>query len=287
MRFRRHTEISFSTTSTSKSPDHSLPRTQLPAFFNIPLTPIMSFYPPFQPRLPIPQRLSTSRTRKSLRRISIFPNYRPNLPTSNASCARFRLWRKDFTTREKQLLQIKTLEERIFQQTEEAQQTAKQQCALFALRAKVHKITVACEQLVNDLCPVSSILRVIQHRPAAMISTNSPSIDLHIHARCIAYNANTTFLELESRPSSLFPLTSPPSPTPTSAPSSCSSTPRLLVEISTYFPIDETATLHHGQIEDVTNSCFDGGWCYRALRNSLKTRRPGGRLRIRRRKLTH
>jgi len=91
-------------------------------------------------------------------------------------------------------------------------------------------------------------------------------------------NSNTTYLELESRPSTPFSLSLTPSLTPSTAPSSRPTTPPLMVE---------TATLYHGQIEDVTNSCYHGGWCYRALRNSLKTRRPGGRLRIRRRKTKH
>jgi hypothetical protein len=245
----------------------------------------MSFYPPFQPRLPLPMRRSHSRAQKSLRRISIFPNYRPNLPTSNTSCARFRLWRKDFTTRERQLAELKALEEETYRQIDDAHKTAGLQRAVFVLRAEVHKISVALEQITQD--PRPELLTLTVREPAAKSLPDFPPIDLRVHARYIACNSNTTYLELESRPSTPFSLSLTPSLAPSTAPSSRPTTPPLMVEISTHFPIDETATLYHGQIEDVTNSCYHGGWCHRALHNSLKTRRPGGRLRIRRRKTKH
>jgi hypothetical protein len=172
----------------------------------------MSFYPPFQPRLPLPMRLSCSRAQKSLRRISIkFPNYRPNLPTPNTSCVRFRLWRKDFTTRERQLAELKALEEETYRQIDDAHKTAELQCAVFVLHAEVHKISVALEQITQD--PHPELLTLTVREPAAKSLPDFPPIDLCVHARYIACNSNTIYLELESRPSP-FSLSLTPSLTP-------------------------------------------------------------------------
>ena len=228
----------------------------------------MSHIPPFQPRCPLPTLEITTRKWKSIRRIKIFPNYRIHLPTLNGPCARLRLWRKDLAAREQQLKQLKSLKEDIDKLAEVASKTSTElQRVLFCQRAQVHQISISFG-LVQEGSRSESPIPV--HLPPRSTNAEPPSLtrtNVHIHPRYIATtHANPMYLELLSCPSS--PVLAPSLlPTPTASPSYPSPS-------SPCITASDTASLHLGQIKDVMYSYFDG-YCYTALRRSLKKRRPG------------
>jgi len=238
----------------------------------------MSTYiiPPFQPRPSNPPRRSISRNWKSLRLLHIFPYRRRNLPNSNAPCARFRLWRKDLTAREKQVELLKALEKETYQQAETLQKTVELQRVVFRLRAQVHQISVSFAQTANNIVeeyqPESSLLLV--SKPTATSSSNRLPIGFHVHPRYIP--SKTMYLEIVSCPSS--PL-SFPSPSTSSAPSPTSPlfqpyTPEI---VPCSPSADETATLHLANITETLNIFFNDDYCYRALNSSFKKRKRGHR----------
>jgi hypothetical protein len=280
VRFRTHTKFPFSTTPTSKNlRSFSATNTIISLFQHstntdhVLLPPISTSPSPSH----APFTFKSTEIPASYQYLSQLSPEPTNI--QHLMCS-FSLMEEGLHNKGRQLAELKALEEETYRQIDDAHKTAGLQCALFVLRAEVHKISVALEQITQDPCP--ELLTLMVREPAAKSSPDFPPIDLCVHARYIACNSNTTYLELESRPSTPFSLSLTPSLMPSTAPSSRPTTPPLMVKISTHFPIDETATLYHGQIKDVTNSCYHGGWCHRALHNSLKTRRPGGRLRIRR-----
>jgi len=240
----------------------------------------MSTYiiPPFQPRPSKPPRRSISRNWKTLRSLQIFPYRRRNLPNSNAPCARFRLWRKDLTAREKQVELLKALEKETYRQAETLQKTVELQRIVFGLRAQVHQISVSFAQAENNVIeeyrPESSLLLV--SKATATSSSNPPPIDVHVHPRYIP--SKTTYLEIVSCPSS--PL-SFPSPSISSAPSPASPlfqpyTPNI---VPCSPSADDTATLHLANITETLNLFFNDDYCYRALNSSFKNRKRGHRRR--------